>query len=119
LWSSLSIPALDDATFRNGFPRHGDGYNVDVGTWSNPADKLADTDFSYAHGPTQRFVIDMDPAGPKARNVLPGGEVWDEHDPHFRDEAELWRRNQNHPVSFQHDDVKADVETRTVYSSSP
>ncbi|WP_394850530.1 penicillin acylase family protein [Pendulispora brunnea] len=119
LWPSLSIPQGGDATFPRGFPRHGDGYNVDVATYSTGTRNLSQVNFSYSHGPTQRFVIEMDPAGPRARNALPGGAVWDDKDKHFRDEAELWRRNQNHAVPFTHDDVKAEAETRTLYSSSP
>ncbi|WP_394839815.1 penicillin acylase family protein [Pendulispora rubella] len=118
LWPALSIPPGGDATFPNGFPRHGDGYNVDVATYSTKTRDLSQVDFSYAHGPTQRFVIEMDPAGPRARNALPGGAVWDDTNKHFRDEAELWRRNQNHAVSFTHTEVKAEAETRTLYSSS-
>jgi penicillin amidase len=82
--------------------------------------QLKDAVFSYSAGPSQRFVIDLDPQkGPTARNVLPGGEVWDNTSPHFRDEAELWRRNQNHPIPFTHDDVAAAAEERISYKSAP
>ena len=88
---------------------------MDVGGYGLPA-KLDDkADFTYSHGPTQRFVIDMDPRGPVARNALPGGNVWDSQDPHFRDEAERWRRNQNRPVPFAIADVIDAAETRVVY----
>ena len=62
----------------------------------------------------QRFVVDMDPAGPKAFNAIPGGVVWDRKSPHFRDEAELWRRNKTHLVPFALADVIAVKESRTV-----
>jgi penicillin amidase len=75
------------------------------------------TSFSYAHGPTQRLVVEMAPEGPIARNALPGGEVWDSRDDHFRDEAELWRRNQNRPVPFATSDVVGAAESRTIYES--
>ncbi|WXB18969.1 penicillin acylase family protein [Pendulispora albinea] len=118
LWGRLSIPPSGDPVFPNGFPRHGDGYNVDVAAYRIQVQEWKDVSFSYSHGPTQRFVIDMDPAGPKARNALPGGAIWDNRDdnPHFRDEAELWRRNKNAPVSFTHDDVKTEAESRTLYT---
>ena len=115
IWRSLSIPADPDETFPLGFPRHGDGYNVDVAGYPLPAKLDATAAFTYSHGPTQRLVIEMDPKGPIARNALPGGNVWDSQDPHFRDEAERWRRNQNRPVPFAAADVIADAETRIVF----
>jgi penicillin amidase len=77
--------------------------------------KLADATFTYSQGPTQRFVIDIDPAGPSPRNALPGGEVWDNTSPHFKDDAELWRRNQNHAVPFAQANVAAAAESRVQY----
>ena len=115
LWQALSIPPNGDPKWPNGFPRHGDGFNIDVGEPDAIPVNLADATFTYSAGPTQRFVIDMDPSGPVARNVLPGGEIWDNQSPHFRDEAELWRRNENHPLPFSHDDVLADAESRVQY----
>ena len=115
LWDSLSIPPIGDSTFPNGFPRHGDGYNIDVGD-PGLASSLATATFTYSEGPTQRFVIDMDPSGPTPRNVLPGGEIWDNASPHFADEAELWRRNENHPLWVTHDDVAANTEERDSYT---
>lgn len=115
VWRSLSIPADPDPMFPLGFPRHGDGYNVDVAGYGLP-DKLDETAlFTYSHGPTQRLVVEMDPKGPIARNALPGGNVWDSQDPHFRDEAERWRRNQNRPVPFAPADVVAEAESRILY----
>ena len=46
--------------------------------------------------------------GPRARNALPGGAVWRKQSKHFADEAEAWRRNENHPVPFSVKDVIAD-----------
>jgi penicillin amidase len=116
LWEALSIPPVGDAKFPNGFPRHGDGFNIDVAEPDSLPFNLADATFTYSQGPTQRFVIDMDPAGPTPRNVLPGGEIWDNASPHFADEAELWRRNQNHPLWVTHDDVAANAEERDSYA---
>ena len=62
----------------------------------------------------QRLVIDMDPAGPVARNALPGGEVWDPTSKHFRDQAELWRRNQTDAVPFAKGDVVKSAEEHVV-----
>lgn len=112
LWGQLSIPAAGDLTFPKGFPRGGDGFNVDVAGYNARPENYADVNFAYAHGPTQRFVIDMDPAGPVARNALPGGNVWDFNSPYFKDDVELWRRNQNRRVNFAKEHVIEDAKAR-------
>jgi penicillin amidase len=115
LYFKLAIPPVGDAAFPAGFPRHGDSFGIDLSDFPFPQ-LGADPNFSYTNGegPAQRFVIDLDPAGPKAFNALPGGNVWDSTSPHFRDEAELWRKNQAHAVPFQLPDVIAAKESRTV-----
>jgi penicillin G amidase len=115
-WPTLSIPTDTDPVFPNGFPRHGDGYNIDVGGYGFGT-TLAATSFHYAHGPTQRFVVEMTPTGPVARNVLPGGEIWDSASAHFKDEAERWRRNQNRAVPFTRTDVIAAAEDHILWTS--
>ena len=115
-WPTLSIPPSNDPIFgATGFPRHGDLYSIDAGDFAFVA-AGAPFDFTYGAGPTQRFVVDMDPAGPKAFNTLPGGVIWDALSPHFRDEAELWRRNETHPVPFLLADVIAARESITLMS---
>jgi len=115
LWTNLSIPAPNDATFAAGFPRHGDSFGVDFSDYPFPL-LGQDLGFSYTggSGPAQRFVVDLDPSGPRAFNAVPGGNVWDPRDPHFRDEAELWRKNQTHAVPFLLPDVIAAMQSRTV-----
>src|SRR5262249_7709780 len=115
-WSTLSIPPGNDPVFGStGFPRHGHRYSIDAAAFSFVG-ACSPFDFGYGAGPTQRFVVDLDPAGPRAVNALPGGEVWDATSPHFRDEAELWRRNQTHPVPYLLPDVIAAKESRTLVS---
>lgn len=114
LFSSLSIPPSDDPVFPDGFPRHGDLFNVDNCDYGINVDVTSVPSFDYSHGPTQRFTIEMDPAGPKAFNALPGGAVWDAASPHHRDLAELWRKNQVSPVPFVVADVAARKEKHTV-----
>lgn len=115
LWSQLSIPPPNDPTFPNGYPRHGDVSTVDVANFGTRPGDYANVGFSYGSGPTQRFVVDMDPAGPKARNALPGGNVWDTASPWFKNDDELWRRNQNHPVWLARKDVVVDAKERFTY----
>jgi penicillin amidase len=116
IFSAMAIPPSGDPTFPSGFPRHGDAFGVDSSDFSFVSLSKAPT-FNYVHGPSQRFVIDLDPAGPRAYNAIPGGNVWDPKSPHFRDEAEFWRRNQAHPVPFSLPEVIAAKESRTVASA--
>ena len=110
LFPTLSIPPAGDKTFPSGFPRHGDSFCIDASQFTYPAAGTP-PDFTYGAGPTQRFVVDLDPSGPKAVNALPGGNIWYPSSPHFRDEAEYWRRNDVHPVPFLLADVIAAKET--------
>lgn len=116
VWSSLTIPPSNDPVFPDGFPRHGDGLNIDVASWVIPKTLDATADFSPRGGASQRLVVEMDPVkGPIARNALPGGNVWDPTSKHFRDDVELWRKNENHPVPFATADVVEAAESRTVF----
>lgn len=118
LWGTLSIPPVNDSSFPAGFPRHGDSFGIDLSDYPFPL-LGQDLGFSYTggEGPVQRFVVDLDPSGPRAFNALPGGNVWDPGSRHFRDEAEMWRKNQAHPVPFLLSDVIAAKESRMVASS--
>jgi penicillin amidase len=115
LFSALSIPAGSDPTFPNGFPRHGDLHVVDASMYGpQNLDGDAKPSFTYSDGPAQRMVAELDPAGPKVANALPGGNVWDDKSPHFRDEAEFWRKNQTHAIPITLDDVVKAKESRVV-----
>jgi penicillin amidase len=99
----LQIPLKGDAQYPNGFPRHGD-----IGTVDAAGDSLDIGDYTYNHGPAIRFVAELDPKnGPRARNVLPGGEVLDPQSPHYRDQMELWRKNKTFDLAFKEGDVAA------------
>src|SRR5690606_39336557 len=63
--------------------------------------------FRYGSGPTQRFVIELDPNGLKVENALPGGAVADPDSPHFADQAEAWRRNETFAIPFYQEDRKS------------
>lgn len=115
----LAIPRVVDEVFVDGFPRHGDMFNVDASNFDATRAVDGDIDFGYGSGPTQRFVIEMDPNGLSVRNALPGGAVWDRDDPHYADEAELWRRNETHAVPFYLADVLDAAESRTLILPTP
>jgi len=104
LWF-IDIPSDTDPKFGQGFPRHGDQWNVDACNFGI-VKKLADPlDFKYGSGPVQRFVAEMTADGPKIKNGLPGGAVVDKKSPYFANEAEYWRKNESHDVPFDIDDV--------------
>lgn len=97
---ALQIPLKMDPKYPNGFPRHGDFGTVDAA-----GDSIDIGDYSYNHGPAIRFVAELDPKGPRARNVLPGGEVLDPMSPHYRDQMELYRKNKTFDLAFSESDV--------------
>jgi len=98
---ALQIPRPDEMMFAGGFPRHGYYGTVDVGSPTSRAD------YSFDHGPAIRFVCDLDPTGPHAKNALPGGETFDPASPHYRDQMELWRKNKTFDLAFRAAEVVA------------
>jgi penicillin amidase len=105
--AGLSIPPAGEAMYPNGFPRPGGLETVDA---SHP--RFGAMDFAYSSGPSQRFVVDMDPAGPRGYNSLPGGQVFNRTSRHHRDLMELWRRNQYFSVPRSEAEVVAAHEQR-------
>lgn len=104
----LSIPAADDATYPDGFPRHGDWGNVDPGNYG----LWRPTSWGFGSGASQRLIVEMTPTGPIAWNALPGGQSIDPDSPHKQDEALLWIDNQQPPLAFDEADVLAHEERR-------
>jgi penicillin amidase len=90
---ALRIPQKSEAGREAGFPRPGGNGTVDVGNHG-----LAVDDFSYSAGPVLRAVYELHPAGPKAVNALPGGEIFDPDSPHYRDLLEKWVVNERYPM---------------------
>lgn len=114
LWFGMAIPPLTDPIFPSGFPRPGDHFAIDSAAPRASFLLEQPPQFTFAGGPAQRIVIDLDPAGPRAFGSFPGGAVWDPASPHFRDEAELWRKNETHLIPFVLSDVIATKESRAV-----
>ncbi|MCC6523718.1 MAG: penicillin acylase family protein [Polyangiaceae bacterium] len=119
LQSDMAVPPPSDATFGGGFPRHGDVFGIDASNFSLRQSLGSAPSFRYRSGPVQRFVVELDPAGPHARNAIAGGNVWDPASPHHGDEMELWRRNQVHDVPFSTDEVVAAYEWHAVAVPAP
>ncbi|MBL8603869.1 MAG: penicillin acylase family protein [Myxococcales bacterium] len=107
LGPGVAIPGSGDPMFARGFPRPG---GIDVVDASGPS--TSSFNFNYGSGPSQRFTVEMDPAGPRAFNALPGGQSIDPSSAHHRDEAELWRVNRSHQVALAEADVVANAERR-------
>jgi penicillin amidase len=101
--TGLTLPKPSDPQYANGWPRPGAWGTVD------PAAEVLDLqNYSYTDGPVIRFVAELDPQkGPHARNVMPGGEIFDPSSPHYGDMAELWRKNQAFDLAYQPVDVAA------------
>ncbi len=99
---AVRLPKVNDPDFANGYPRHGDNGTVDVG-----AHGLAVDDFTYGEGPALRAVYELDPAGVKAKNTIPGGEIFDPNSPHYQDLLQLWIKNQTFDELFKEEDVAA------------
>jgi penicillin amidase len=105
---AFQIPPPGEPMHPTGFPRHGYVGTVDVG-----GQGISQTDFTYSSGPAIRFACELDPAlGPRARNAIPGGEIFDPASPHYRDQLELWRKNKTFDLAFRPAEVLAgaDVE---------
>jgi penicillin amidase len=86
-----------------GFPRACDASCIDA------AGGLSRTDFSYGSGPVMRMVIDLDPAGMRGVNIIPGGQVANPESPFFADQTPLWLANEASPMRFYVDDVVANA----------
>lgn len=102
---SFDVPAKSNVRFAHGFPRHGDEFAVDAADYDLARSPGQAPSFAFSSGAAERFVIDLDPNGPRAFDALPGGAIGDPASAHFSDEAELWRKNQNHPIPFSASDV--------------
>jgi penicillin amidase len=110
LGAAQTIPGMSEPTYAGrGYPRHGGFYVVDA---SFPR---SFTNLSYAAGPGHRLVVEMDPAGPRARIALPGGQSIDPDSAFQRDGAALWRVNRSHPIPFRETDVQAAATSRATF----
>ncbi|HEU4404213.1 MAG TPA: penicillin acylase family protein [Polyangiaceae bacterium] len=91
---------------QDAYPRHGGIGTVDV------ADHGYDDDnYSFRGGAAIRFVCELDPdKGPVARNVVPGGQIFDSASPHYKDQLELWSRNEAPALPFRLDEVVPSAE---------
>lgn len=102
---TLNLPPKGDELFPAGFPRPGANGTVDVGPHS-----LSSGRYSFGFGAAMRFVCEMTPSGPRAKNALPGGQVFDPDSPHYRDQLELWLGNRTFDLAFRDEEVVRSAE---------
>lgn len=93
-----------------GFPRHGDYFNVDSGNPGGGGPGL-----QYGDGPVMRFAVELDPAGFRAVNIIPGGQSALTDSDHFADQIPLWLANEASPCHFAVDDVAANAVGRELF----
>jgi penicillin amidase len=109
LVSSYNIPPPEEHPA--GFPRPGDMFSVDA---SHPG--MTGRNFTYGHGPAIRQVMRM--TTPVWRsNVIPGGQSEIVSSPHYRDQMDLWWRNETAAVPYTVDAVVA--ETSDIWDFEP
>ncbi len=82
---AFDIPA--PSLLPGGYPRPGDNFVVDA---AHPG--MADTNFTYAHGPAIRNVYGMTDV-PQVHAVIPGGQSERAQSPHYSDEMVKWAEN--------------------------
>ncbi|MCU0685273.1 MAG: penicillin acylase family protein, partial [Polyangiaceae bacterium] len=94
----LPLPFLDQP---DAYPRHGGAGTVDV---ADPG--FSDDNYTFRSGAAIRFVCELDPVkGPVARNVVPGGQIFDEASPHYNDQLKLWAQNKALNLPFKIEEV--------------
>jgi penicillin amidase len=104
LGGKFNIPSAEE--FPDGYPRPGDNFVVDAADagWS-------DTKFTFGSGPSIRNVYTLDPDGPKADTVIPGGQDAAVLKKHYKDQFDLWVKNETHPLHGDVESIITDSET--------
>lgn len=95
-----------------GVARAGGYQTVDAASHSVRADGAQD--FRFGSGPVRRFVGELMPEGPRAEQILPGGQSGILGSDHATDQLGRWLTNAYKPVLFSPADVVAHaVDVRT------
>lgn len=79
----------EDEGWGEGFPRHGDNYNVDACNGG-----VTDYGFSCGGVALQRLIVEAKPEGFASFNAFPGGQVWDKDSPYYRNQLPTWLDNE-------------------------
>jgi len=81
-----------------GLSRQGGYEAVDASSHSATADSL--NGFMFGHGPSRRFVGDMDPVDIDAQEVIPGGQSGVFYNPNYSSQLPLWLTNNYHNMAL-------------------
>ncbi|HVO29180.1 MAG TPA: penicillin acylase family protein, partial [bacterium] len=110
--SPFDIPnGVDAAHYPNGYPRHSDLFNVDVGNFG-----LDDDAFAYTHGASMRQIVDMTPGHMRFYNQIPGGISADPQSPHYFDRAEEYAKNITRETWYRESDVAGHGKSRVQFT---
>jgi penicillin amidase len=99
--------------YDNGFPRHGDNYNVDACNGG-----LSDYSFGCGGVALQRLVAEATPEGIVSFNALPGGQVWDKTSPFFRNQLPTWLDNERRQSTLTPEQLLSDIHEHWVIQPS-
>lgn len=100
-----------------GVARSGGFGAVDASSHSARADSVHE--FMFGSGPARRFVGVMEPGGPAADEVIPGGQVGVVGHPHYGSQLPLWLTNAYHPFPYRPNDVVQATETFRLFLPEP
>jgi penicillin amidase len=73
------------------------GYDTVDAAYHDPRAASSDG-FTFAQGPSRRFIGEAGPHGIRATEVIPGGESGEPTHPWFGNQLGLWLTNEAHPV---------------------
>jgi penicillin amidase len=96
-----------------GVARSGGFGAVDASSHSARADGV--NEFMFGSGPARRFVGVMEPGGPEAEEVIPGGQVGIVGHPHYASQLPLWLTNAYHPFPYRPNDVVQATEVFRIF----
>lgn len=91
-------------------PKRGSFLTVDVANYTMLTDGELPEVFDVDDAPSNRFLIELDPAGIKGTAILPGGQAEDPSSAHYRDQEERYREGEAGPMNFYPEEVAADAE---------
>ncbi|HPN92977.1 MAG TPA: penicillin acylase family protein, partial [bacterium] len=68
---------------------------------------LLGKDFNFGHGPNMRFTVEMSPGGPRAANIIAGGQSGNRNSLNYADQFLPWIQGKTHPMLFKEYDIAA------------
>jgi len=86
-----------------GLSRQGGYEVVDASSHRSTADSL--NGFMFGHGPSRRFVADMDMMDVDAQEVIPGGQSGVFYNPNYSSQLPLWLVNSYHNMALSDDEA--------------